>query len=60
MVVNKESLTYIKNHCSPIKLYTHVGPMDVNWYIADKDNIYDQKTGLKTKENIEEGKTLDV
>lgn len=60
VVVNKESLTYIKNHCSPIKLYTHVGPMDVNWYIADKDNIYDQKTGLKTKENIEEGGILDV
>ena len=57
-----KALSFIETHCNQLKLYSPIldAPVDVNWYIADMDNIYDPKTGLKTKENLEEGGMLDV
>lgn len=58
--VSNRSLEYIKVHCHQLSLYTPDQPVPVNWYIADMDEIYDKKTGLKTKEDSEEGGMLNV
>ena len=60
VMASDSALSYIETHCHQISLYSPDQYIPVNWYIADMDNIYDQKTGLRTKENIEEGGMLDV
>ena len=60
VTVNGKSLDYIKTHCHQLSLYAPGQAVLVNWYIADMDEIYDKKTGLKTKEDSEEGGMFDV
>lgn len=53
--VSTKSLEYIRKHCHQLCLRAPDQNIPTNWYIADRDEIYSPKTGLKTKEDQEEG-----
>lgn len=59
VTVNHKALIYIQTHCHQLSLRSPGQAAPVNWYIADMDEIYDAKTGLKTREESEGG-ILDV
>lgn len=60
VVATGKSLDFIRSHCHQICLYSPFQNVPINWYIADMDDIYDPKTGLRTKEKLEEGGMMDV
>lgn len=55
-----KTLDFIKIHCHQLSLSSAVQSVPVNWYIADMDEIYDAKTGLKTRDDTDEGGMIDV
>ena len=55
-----KSLSFIQTHCHQLCLFSPDQNVPVNWYIADMDEIYDPETGLKTREDTEEGGMINV
>ncbi|MDD4525669.1 MAG: CRISPR-associated helicase Cas3' [Lachnospiraceae bacterium] len=41
---------FIRNHCHRLSLFSPFGISETNWFIADIDDIYNDKTGLQVKE----------
>ncbi|WP_027207592.1 CRISPR-associated helicase/endonuclease Cas3 [Butyrivibrio fibrisolvens] len=49
IIGNGKAAAFIENHCHRLNIRTRDAIISTNWFIADKDSIYDIKTGLVTR-----------
>lgn len=42
---------FIRTHCHQLMVRTRSGDVEIPWFLADKDSIYDDRTGLQTEES---------
>lgn len=52
IIGNGKVYEFLKLHCHQLKVRTKYGDSYIPWFVADKDSIYDGKTGLRTEEII--------
>ena len=50
LIGNGKTGEFIRSHCHQLLVRTKYGDAYIPWFIADKDVIYDGKTGLRTEE----------
>ena len=50
LIGNGKTGEFIRTHCHQLMVRTKYGDAYIPWFIADKDDIYDGKTGLRTEE----------